>query len=647
MALPTAQLLDDDGARRESVLARLASNPHLPSPPGIVLQILDKASRLDCTPADLAVLIHRDAALCGKVLKTVNSAFYGLPRSATSIKQAVALLGLKRLLSLVLSISLPALQQQAPPSAQIFWRESVAGATIAHELALYLRRPNPEDDLVAGLLRDIGVLALQQVYPAEHARLLEEFNRQRSSDWCRLERELLGVDHAEVSAFLLGRWLMPDDIVEAVRHHHAPERAEALPNDVGQRARLLAFASRIAQLQLDARQVELLRDIIAFGRQYYGLDETSLAAFLETLAKKIEEFAVPMDLDIGACEHYPLVLARAAEALAHLTLETSVDQMRILEQKRQAEQETQQWRAEANRLRNEAARDPLTGAFNRGCLEEQLRLRFRRACRRGSLMGLIFIDLDDFKNINDHFGHRFGDRVLQETAQHLFSVVREGDIVARYGGDEFCILVEDTLPEKMRGMAVRLGQILNDRTAHPEGHSVSLGAVVCLPRTCSVPATGLLDVADRAMYAAKANGKSQLSFVSLLSDADLRFLKEVERRRFGTWLTELGIRMSSQPTSEVRCIRARFEAPGRLVQRLGWLKAEQRREIVCEQRTTGRRFDEIASARGLLMYDQLSTLLALQLEPPECLAANLVKQGIFSGAAVREKLRNYYQWISR
>ncbi len=104
MSLLTAQLLDDDCARRESVLARLAGAPHLPSPPGIVLQILDKASRIDCTPADLAILIHRDAALCGKVLKTVNSAFYGLPRAVTSITQAVALLGLKRLRSLVLSI---------------------------------------------------------------------------------------------------------------------------------------------------------------------------------------------------------------------------------------------------------------------------------------------------------------------------------------------------------------------------------------------------------------------------------------------------------------------------------------------------------------------------------------------------------------
>ncbi|HTU90977.1 MAG TPA: GGDEF domain-containing protein, partial [Gemmataceae bacterium] len=535
MMLRTAQVLDNDRSRREHLFARLADNPNLPSPPGIVLQILEKASRLDCTPAELAAVIHRDAALCGKILRIINSALYALPRSITSIQRAVALLGLNSLRSLVLSLSLPALQRQASrsPSTQTFWKESVAGAMVAHELAIHLRRPSPEDDLVAGLLRDIGVLALQQVCPTDYARLLTHSDQQLARSWCRLERQLLGADHAEVSAFLLGRWWLPEEITEAVRHHHAPERADSLPHAVAERAHLLAFASRIARLQLDAGQSELLHDIYAFGRRHYGLDETALNAFLEPLAKKIEDFATLLDLDIGACDHYPRIMSRAAEALAQLTLETSVDQMRILEQKRQAEQEAQQFRAKANRLRHELLRDPLTGAFNRGCLEEQLRLQFRRAVRRGTVLGLIFIDLDDFKAVNDRFGHLVGDRVLKQTCSHLFAAVREGDIVARYGGDEFCVLIENTSPDGLRAMTDRLGQALNNRALQAESPSASVGAVLCLPRTYPLPATELLDVADRAMYAAKANGKNQTTFVSLLSDADLRFLDAVQRRKFG------------------------------------------------------------------------------------------------------------------
>ena len=668
MSIRSAQVLEDipspprtqrpvavsaDRVPREMLLARLADNPNLPSPPGVVLQILEKASRLDCRLADLAGLIHRDPVLCGKILKTVNSALFGLPRSIASIERAVVLLGLKPVRSLVLSLSLPAMQRQAscPPAMATFWKESVAGAIVAHELAIHLRRPCPEDDLVAGLLRDVGMLALHQLCPAEYARLLAEPAEERIRGQCRLERQLLGVDHAEVGALLLNRWRLPEDITESVRYHHAPQRAEneGLPAVVTERVRLLAFADSIAQLQLEASRPELLHAIFAFGRQHYGMDETTLTAFLEPLAAKIEEFASLMDLDIGTCVHYSDIIARAAEELVQLTLETNVDKLRILEQKQQAEQETQLWREQANQLRDRAARDPLTDAFNRRCLEEELRLKFRRALRRGTVLGLIFLDLDDFKGLNDRCGHLFGDRVLKDTADTLFDVVRPGDLVARYGGDEFCVVVENTSPENLRAMAERFWHTFNNRIIQSEDHTTairaSIGAVLCLPRRFAQPATDLIQFADRAMYTVKSTGKNQIAFVSLLDGADLPFLRAVERRQFGVWLEELGIEKMRSFRTAVRRLAPRFEAPGRLARRLGWLTAAQLRTILCERRASGRRFEEIARERGLLTTDQLSVLLALQLEPPEQLAANLVNQGIVSEAAIREELRNYYRWL--
>jgi diguanylate cyclase (GGDEF)-like protein len=672
MSILTAQVLDDelaasatersaaqqgahreesDHTRRERLFARLTDSPHLPSPPGLVLQILEKVSRLECAPADLAADIHRDAALCGKILKTVNSALCGMTRSITSINRAVTLLGLKPVRSLVLSLSLPALQRQAtsaPPEGS-FWKESVAGAMVAHELAIRLRRHNPEDDLVAGLLRDIGLLALQQVCPTEYGQLLNRSAQELILNRCRLERQVFGVDHAEVSAFLLGRWWLPEEITQAVQDHHAPERAKGLPRPAAERAHLLSFASLIAQLQVGICHPVLLRDIFAFGREHFGLDEAALTAFLEPLAKKIEDFAALLEIDIGSCDHYPRIMARAAEQLVQLTLETSVDHLRMLEQKRQAEQEKEQWRAEAQRLRDEMQRDPLTGAFNRGCLEEELRIQFRRARRRGTLLGLIFIDLDNFKGLNDRFGHLFGDRVLKETSRSLFNSVRHGDIVARYGGDEFCILVENTSPQGLRAMADRLWKVLNELTIPIEELSVavraSIGAVLCLPRTYPRPATEFLEAADRAMYVAKSTGKNQITFLSLLDDSDLCFLDNVQRRCFRAWLSELNLDSLSHFGLEVRRSGSRFESPGRLARRLGWLTEAQVRQILRERRDTRRRFDEIAGESGLLTPDQLSTLLALQLEPPEQLAATLVKQGVISEDAMREKLRNFYQRV--
>jgi diguanylate cyclase (GGDEF)-like protein len=644
-----------DRTPRDALLTKLANNPHLPSPPSVVLQVLERASRLDCSPSELAAIIHRDPVMCGKILKTINSALYSLPRAVSSIERAIALLGFKPVRSLAIGLSLPAMQHKmtCPPPSPTFWKESVAGAIIAQELSAHLRRPSPDDDLVAGLLRDLGMLALQQLDPSGYARILSRPPGELAREQCRLEEEAFGIHHAEVSAFLLGRWRLPDDITEAIRYHHAPELAADLPQPVVERARLLAFAGRIARLpatygEAEAGDAEQLGEILALAREQYGLNEADLAAFLEPAVKKIEEFAQLMDLNIGCCDHYARIIALASEELVKLTVENSADKLRILEQKREAEQETLHWRNQVRRLRNESRRDRVTDAFNRGCLEEELALQFRRARRRGTVLGLVFLDLDDFKGINDRSGHLFGDRVLRETADRLFTSVRDGDIVARYGGDEFCVLIENTSPNGLRAMTERLWKDFNRRTFSADGCTAvlraSLGAVVCLPRTYTLAAKDFLAEADRAMYAAKTTGKNQISFVSLLTAADERFLAAVEKYLIGGWLAERGIWKPQHLGIGVRRSESNFEAPGRLARRLGWLTTTQLRPILREQRLSGRRFDQVALERGLSIK-HLHVLQAIQLEPPEALAAHLVNQGVVGELAMRGHIRNYYQWI--
>src|SRR5438132_12073374 len=147
----------------ETLLAKITDNPYIPMLPALALKVLERASSPECSMEEIGELIRLDPLLCGRVLKTVNSALFGLPRSVTSIDRALKLLGLKSVRSLVLSLSLPAIQRQTLADARIqeYWKSSVTGAIVARELAIKLRRSDPEDDLVAGLLRDLGIVILQ------------------------------------------------------------------------------------------------------------------------------------------------------------------------------------------------------------------------------------------------------------------------------------------------------------------------------------------------------------------------------------------------------------------------------------------------------------------------------------------------------
>ena len=116
------------------------------------------------------------------------------------------------------------------------------------------------------------------------------------------------------------------------------------------------------------------------------------------------------------------------------------------------------------RLQYLATRDALTGLPNRLLLQERLAQAIAQAKRTGRRVGVLFIDLDRFKNVNDTLGHRIGDELLKAVTQSLAHALRETDLLARLGGDEFMVIVEDFEEPAMLG---RIAQKLCDAIAHP------------------------------------------------------------------------------------------------------------------------------------------------------------------------------------
>jgi diguanylate cyclase (GGDEF)-like protein len=167
------------------------------------------------------------------------------------------------------------------------------------------------------------------------------------------------------------------------------------------------------------------------------------------------------------------------------------------------------WRGEARRLEHGASHDPLTDLPNRASFDESLRRALARAKRQGNKVALHFVDLDDFKLINDSFGHQMGDRVLVGVAERLKRCIRQADTAARLGGDEFVVLMED-VSDTAQALVVA-ERILGEVQAPFDvgGHRVSASASIGIALGAEGQPEELLSVADLAMYRAKSMGKAR------------------------------------------------------------------------------------------------------------------------------------------
>lgn len=177
-------------------------------------------------------------------------------------------------------------------------------------------------------------------------------------------------------------------------------------------------------------------------------------------------------------------------------------------------------------LSSQAMCDPLTGLANRACFSEQLEIAIGKARMDGSRVGVLYIDNDHFKDINDSFGHAAGDSLLVNVGKRLSGAVRESDLVARLGGDEFVILLapvngEDDLRHVSNKVLAAMSRKL--RLAEREGVDIELGVSIGMavfPEQAN-DAIGLLRAADHAMYRAKRLGRGRACIYDPSVDAAL------------------------------------------------------------------------------------------------------------------------------
>lgn len=203
----------------------------LPSLPTVYVELRQRLADPDCSVREAAEVITRDAGLTAWLLRVVNSASYGLSGRVDTVTQAVAVVGMRQLETMVASGMLQSLMWSVPRGLvdmERLWRHSLAVGGAAREIWRLMGRPDPERLFVAGVLHDVGYLAFVMMAPQKAAQLVPRLRASHLPGHLA-ERELLGFDHAKLGGMLLHKWNMPVPLVMSVLRHHEPESVPSMP----------------------------------------------------------------------------------------------------------------------------------------------------------------------------------------------------------------------------------------------------------------------------------------------------------------------------------------------------------------------------------------------------------------------------------
>jgi putative nucleotidyltransferase with HDIG domain len=203
---------------------------NLPTPPVVFEQISKVINDPDTSAYDIANIISEDPALTAKILRLTNSSFYGIPRTVTSVKQAIVILGIEVVKSLIISASVFEIFAKKykldKAYLESFWRHSLSAAFMARILSRKGERLSPmeaEQFFSAGLLHDIGKLVIITELAADYKIIKESLDKDNTLTGYAAEAAVMGIDHSDIGAFLCSKWNLPEALCEAIANHHREE----------------------------------------------------------------------------------------------------------------------------------------------------------------------------------------------------------------------------------------------------------------------------------------------------------------------------------------------------------------------------------------------------------------------------------------
>ena len=210
----------------DEVEETLRSTDNLPTLPSVATELIKMIRTSHISAGEVGKLLSEDPALTARVLGIVNSAYYGFPRQISNVTHSIVLLGFSKVRDVGVTASTINLFQSQTPHLDFraFWMHSITTAIACEALARTLHSASAVDSFVAGLLHDIGKLALATCYPQAFEKAACQAH-ERNVLLRDAEREALGFDHAQVGRILAEQWSFSEALADAIHHHHQPSES--------------------------------------------------------------------------------------------------------------------------------------------------------------------------------------------------------------------------------------------------------------------------------------------------------------------------------------------------------------------------------------------------------------------------------------
>src|ERR1700759_2097280 len=213
----------------KEIEAQLALCPSLPSLGSINKALQGLLHAEQRFSAQISEIIRRDPSLTSRLLRLVNSVYYGLTTPVNSIEEAVFYLGVRQIRQLTMVTPIiedfQRLTRQCAFPWREFWQHSIGAAILTREVISTVQAPNDETDYVAGLVHDVGKIVMAWSFP-DHFAEIHRQAVQATTDLSEIETDILGIDHSELGALYLERHRLPELMIKAARFHHHPEKAD-------------------------------------------------------------------------------------------------------------------------------------------------------------------------------------------------------------------------------------------------------------------------------------------------------------------------------------------------------------------------------------------------------------------------------------